>query len=557
MPRSLQNTTARARVLSISCRLPIIARLLLAFYVKFVSRQFVSDRSMPVILFSDCDAASSLSFNRISVVNNEWQFLAQFQCLRTLILITTPEGLDHFRKVRKLFGDNYVIFSHLPQKKDGTDIFPPKIGSFPVPAYSSSLTYNNDVFTPAHLLAFLLTIWAIGFQLKSFYPKDDLLRHAVAYLWHYDYAIPYTATTYSPGFDFYIGFDVVMGFFHRALGSYSLVIPQYIALTLTFLATNRLLRGAANNVRVILLMFTVQYVAGRIMLGRPSVVCSSIMLILYAYDEDLPLTVRMTAALLMSSLYYLFPIYMVPLIIRDRKYLLPLGGGILFWLYYSGGNYFSEALAVVFSLSEQNMAVSENKTILSFYFKMFIFTLPMLRYWRQDVRTALSAFYLSLSNQVRYVETLLSLIISFFRYVPVKLTLTPTMTLGVIFMLLAQMPWGTQHLLTDIPGRIPNRADVLTEDMNVMYQLIYDNPSLHVSPCYAYGWTAPRVQKTIKDIAQGKLDCRDLKDEPFDYIVEGSLTGPPPHCLELLSVEHGKRLWAVSHPRTKSNIEYR
>ncbi|MEW6587338.1 MAG: hypothetical protein AB1442_17230, partial [Nitrospirota bacterium] len=252
--------------------------------------------------------------------------------------------------------------------------------------------------------------------------------------------------------------------------------------------------------------------------------------------------------------YYLSFIYFVPLLIKDRKYLVSLAAVVIFWIAYSHGAFLSETLAVVASLKDQNLPVSENKTIIGFYFKMFLFALPMVYFGRRDLKTLFSILFLSLSNQVRYVETIMSLVVSYFRFVPARIRFTPVMTLGAVFFLFVQFPWGPQEVLSEIPAKIPDRSYVLTEDMNVMYQLIYKKPSLHVSPCYAYGWTDKEVQKVIKSISKGNLDCKDRALYKFQYLVESKLQGPPPHCLDLIAVEESRRLWKIGPPELKSNI---
>ena len=532
-----------------------VLRIFLLLYAKFVSRQFTKFKAMPILLFTDIEEGRRLAFNNIFAVQESWTFLSSVDSVRCVVVVATDAGLARFAEMRGVFRDNFVLFkaSSLP-KPETAGVAAGSIGTFPFEAYSRFFTYENDIFRPYHLFIFLLAIWCVGFYAKAFFPKDDLLRHTIAYLWDYDYRIPYQFTSFMPTFDSYIGFDVIMGWLHRFLGDYALAVPQLTALTLVFFATSRLLKDTDNNVRLILLMVTIQYIAGRIMLGRPSIVCSSIMLILYAYDEELRGGTKVVTGFFMGVLYYLSFIYFVPLLLKDRKYILSMTGALIFWLAYSHGAFVPETLAVVTSLNDQNLPVTENKTIIGFYFKMFLFALPMIYFGRRDLKTLFSVCYLSLSNQVRYVETILSLMISFFRFVPDTIRVTPLMTLGAVFFLLVQFPWGVQQILSEIPARIPASSYVLTEDMNAMYQLIYKNPSIHVSPCYAYGWTNKDVQKVIKDIGRGKLDCEDRALHKFQYLVESNLQGQPPRCLDLIAVEQSKRLWKIRPPELKSNI---
>ncbi len=532
-----------------------VLRIFLLLYAKFVSRQFTKFKSMPILLFTDMEEGRVLAFNNLFAVKESWTFLSSVDSVRCVVVVATDAGLSRFAELQGVFGDNFVLFKapFLPEPGNAGVTAGP-ISAFPFEAYSRLFTYENVIFKPYHLFIFLLAVWCVGFYAKAFFPKDDLLRHAVAYLWDYDYRIPYQITSFEPTFDSYLGFDVIMGWLHKLLGDYALAVPQLTALALTFIATNRLLKDTDINLRLILLTFTIQYIAGRIMLGRPSIVCSSIMLTIYAYDEQLRGETKVVAGFFMGVLYYLSFIYFVPLLLKDRKYILSMTGALIFWLAYSKGAFVSETLAVVTSLNDQNLPVTENKTIIGFYFKMFLFALPMIYFGRRDLKTLFSICYLSLSNQVRYVETIMSLMVSFFRFVPDRIRVTPVMTLGAVFFMLVQFPWGVQQILSEIPARIPASSYVLTEDMNVMYQLIYKNPSLRVSPCYAYGWTDKAVQKVIKDISRGELDCDDRALHKFQYLVESNLQGQPPRCLDLIAVEQSKRLWKIRPPELKSNI---
>ncbi len=465
-----------------------VLRILLLLYAKFVSRQFTTSKAMPILFFTDIGEGGKMAFNNIFAVQQSWTFLSASDDIRCVIVLATDAGLSRFSELQGVFRDNFVLFKAPSLRGPETvGVEADRIGTFPFEAYSRSFGFNNAIFEPYHLFIFLFVIWCVGFYVRAFFPKDDLLRHAVAYLWDYDYRVPYQLTSFAPTFDYYIGFDVIMGWLHRHLGDYALAVPQLTALALTFIACNRLLKGTDVNVRLILLMFTIQYIAGRIMLGRPSIVCSSIMLGLYAYDEKLRGSTKVIVAFFMGVLYYLSFIYFVPLLLKDRKYLISLVGAGVFWLAYSNGAFVTETLAVVTSLNDQNLPVTENKTIIGFYVKMFLFSLPMIYFARQDVKTFISIIYLSLSNQVRYVETIMPLMVSFFRFMPHRLRVSPVMTLGAVFFLLVQFPWGVQQVLFEIPSMLPPASHVLTEDMNVMYQLVYKDQSLRVSPVMPTG----------------------------------------------------------------------
>jgi hypothetical protein len=516
------------------------------------SKQFLRGKRLPMYFFSDRPLKHFFCFNTITNIHNNNAFFGDKTKCLCIFFIKTPEGISELERLSTLVIRNSVIFT-ARSLAQATTVLPEcgiaQIGSIPLPAFSADYTFPQDHFKPVHLYFLVCFFWVVGFSMKSFYPKDDLLRHTVSYLWNYDYSIPYIYTTFSPSFDQYFSFDRVMGILHQLFGEHALIVPQLFALTLTFWALAKFMRGADNNLTLICIIIVLQNTAGRLMLGRPSIVCSSIMLFLMAYNKEIHPSLKLTAAAIMSSFYYLSFIYFPPLILIDRRYILSLLAAIFFWLLYSHGAFISETSAVIVAtLYKGNLGITETKTILSFYLTMFVYTLPLLYYWRKDLKTVLSILYLSLTNQVRYVETIFPLLMSFFRFVNIKIS-TP-ITLGVIIMMISVLPWAPQDMIDDIHTRIPDKSKVLTENMNTMYQLIFRNPSLHIAPSYSYGLTDSSIQAVIKQISSGQLDCSDSALYKFDYLVEESLKGGQFSCLELVSVERSKRLWKIKGKTT-------
>jgi hypothetical protein len=516
------------------------------FYVIISSKQFLQGRKLPIYFFSETPLRHLFSFNSITAINKETRFFADKTNCLCVLFIKTEDGLSALQTLSRELIESSVIF--MPRRIMSkahmlTDWGIPQIGSIPFSTFSATYRFPQDPFKPIHLYFAVCFFWIVGFSMKSFYPKDDLLRHTVSYLWNYDYSIPYIYTTFSPSFDLYFSFDHVMAPLHQLLGENALIVPQLFALTLTFWGLTRFMRDADNNITLICLIIVMQYTAGRFMLGRPSIVCSSVMLFLMAYDKEVSMPIKLTAAALMSTLYYLSFIYLLPLILINRKYFLSFAAAVLFWLIYSHGAFITEIPAVIATLNKANVGITETKTILGFYLTMFVYAFPMLHYWRKDVKKALTVLYFSLTNQVRYVETVLPLLMSFFRFVSIKIT--PAITLGIIIMMISLFPWAPQDIIEDLHKHIPERSKVLTESMNTMYQLLFKKPSLQIAPSYAYGLTEPNIQELVKKVSSGTLDCSAPALHRFDYMVEESLKGSLFPCLDLVSVERGKRLWKI------------
>ena len=416
-----------------------------------------------------------------------------------------------------------------------------------VEAYTTAGRVQEFEVSPVHLFIFLSALWVIGFKAAAFFPQDDLLRHAVAYLWNYDYGVPYASATHSPSFDFYIGFDVLAGTLHRAMGDWALLVLQFVPLVLLFVAMARFLKGADPWLRIVALTVGIVLLFPRISLGRPSLLCSSLMMVIFAYHDVLPAWSRYLMSAALSPIYYLFFIYHLPLLLLDRRYLFTLAAGLAFWLVYSGGDYFREIGVLLTSLSGSK--VTENYTIAGFLAGTWLLLLPLLLHWRKDVPKALTVLFFLGLNQVRYVESVLPLLVSFLRHMDLKVR--PVVGLGLVFFALYTAPVRMHDVAREIPRAMPQGSRVLSESMTTAYHLIYHNPALHVAPSYNLGWTDPGVRSALTSLSRGALDCDDPALASFDYLVEQSLSGPPPSCLDLVLVEKGRRLWKVL-PRSES-----
>ncbi len=549
---STKVTHVRAKANAIVGRFRDILKLL---FVMLSAKRFTNNEHPALIFFSDHADRHLFSFNNL--------FSLSVKCVEILgrsgptmvLFIATQEGYDFARGLKLAEVGRLVVYvpSHCEYLGKWHGELRQAI-TYPVPAFIGTLCRVNAnlQIRPLYLYLLIVYIWIIGFSLGGYFPKDDLLRHAIAYQWGYEYSVPYTNIVHSPPFDLYVGFDHMIGALHRVLGDNTLAVSQLMSITLTFWAAARFLNGTDNNLRLVLLAAIFSMLMGRFTLGRPSLLCSSIMLILIAYDDAIKPAVKIGASILMGMMYYLFFLYTIPLIIVDRKYIVGLLFSLVFWLTYAGSTYFAEIHQVIHSISLQNMDIGENKTIFAFLAGIWIFAVPWLLYWRRDPKKTLVTIFFLLTNQVRYIESAVPLIIGFFRYT--KLRIPGWIALGAIFFIMVQGSFTIQNLNKKMAKMIPAGSTVLTEDMKTMYRLLYFNPTIHISPSYSYGWTDPRAQSIIKDIFTGKLDCNNSFLYSYEYLVEDHLIGTPPLCLKLLGTEGEKRLWMIKKEASSSTV---
>jgi len=89
---------------------------------------------------------------------------------------------------------------------------------------------------------------------------------------------------------------------------------------------------------------------------------------------------------------------------------------------------------------------------------------------------------------------------------------------------------------------------VAYSNMPEMYRGVYFSKApIKVVPSMEVGWMRKDVQEFLKEVYEGKLDCRKLYKFRFDYVVENTLKGKPPACLELEKVDGNYRVWKVKN----------
>ena len=208
----------------------------------------------------------------------------------------------------------------------------------------------------AMLVGFLCLVLVI----KPVEPADDLLRHLIAYLHQFDYRQMYIYSSF-PSFDMYIGFDMIVGCLHQVIGQYAYVVVQAVGVLIFSGAFLYLLRGVNSDLRLSLLLVALASILPRLLLGRPSSLESSLMLLGFAMgkDERIKFWLHGLLGLLMIPLYYLYPIYMIPLILVRRIYGFTLLAGLGFWHWYSNGGYWKVTGSVLLSGAGRVVEINE------------------------------------------------------------------------------------------------------------------------------------------------------------------------------------------------------
>lgn len=396
-------------------------------------------------------------------------------------------------------------------------------------------------------VATMLLMLAIMVIIKPYEPPDDLLRHLISYLHNYDYRKMYLYSDFPP-FNMYAGFDWLVGQAHAAFGYYSYILVQVVNVLLFSLIYLYLLRDVEPNLRAAVLLVALIAVLPRLLLGRPSSFEGSLMLLGFAMARDsrVPWWGHACVGSIMVPLYYLFPIYVIPLVLVKRIYLLVLAAGLLWWHMMSGGAYWETAISVLKSGSVGRFTeIDELKSALPSMFQVLFAVIPAVLYFKKDKITGLASLWFLLPNQVRYLETAVPLMLSMARHMAFRPSVWVILSLfGVLLStqvgLSAKSSVTKAVLLKDAfaPG---DRVYAAAMTMGVQYA----NPYILMAPGFEPEWLMPPLRESfVKTVKTGVFDCSTISKYPFDYVVESHLREKPA-CLDLYKIAGVYRVWTV------------
>lgn len=391
---------------------------------------------------------------------------------------------------------------------------------------------------------FSATIWMAALVIllaSTSYPMDDLLRHAKIYNYGYDYA---NLFAYSWNFSFnpYLLFDYFAGFLDKNFGEASLKIMQVLCFVAFSLAFFLHTKSWDDRFRALIFILTLGIVAGRIVLARPTV--------FEAFFFLIGLTLSGLPAILfgifMGSFYYMFPIFLIPLVFWKREYLISLLASLLFWVNYAGMDYFYDIYFLISSITGgRELEISENMSIvLALASSLVLFLIYLFlksknfTYWPQAI------FFLIL-NQIRFIEVLAPLLAVSLREKKIgigRIKLGFLENVFLLFILIASMfSFFPYYELRDI--EISN-GKVLCASMQCMFNTVYTGRNITISPSMEMGLTNREVQREIRNIMNGTLNCSFFGKYDYDFLIESSLREIP-ECLSLVDVERDYRIWEV------------
>ena len=377
-------------------------------------------------------------------------------------------------------------------------------------------------------------------------PVDDALRHLVAYRFHYDYHIAYPWAT-LPSFDCWYLFDVFMGWMHRTFQEQAIPIVRTLSCLGFIGALWQMCKNASINWRVVIILAGVFLVHFRMELCRPAPIESILFLWAVALQPKRWYW-HMLLGLGMASFYYLFFIYLIPLILVRRIYVVPLLLGLFGWWSAVGAEFF-HVFFVLTKVSENSaLPILESAPWLVALAGTWLLLLPVIYFWRKDPRGIVLIVWFLAANRVRYLETVYPLCLRFAQHLCPRVS--RVVVLALFCYLLSQI-YPTEGSL-GYKGIVPANSKVFCVSMTDSFRTLYRN-DVQIAPCMAAAWNDPKIVAAMKQGLKGEFDP-DLLTMGFDYIIESSINWTPQLMhqygsrLRLVSTQHALRVWRVSRP---------
>lgn len=426
----------------------------------------------------------------------------------------------------------------------------------------------------AYGLAMGLVVFALQWLMLPPAPSDDLLRHIPAYAYDYVHSAIYPHSS-LPAYSLYPAFEHGVGAIAQAWGP--LVTVQLVmaaAWASAFLLVVGLARqsGAglsAGTSALICLLFSTA-LSERLFLGRPEVFGVLWGGAALLCQRRIALVAWVAGGVLLSSSYWLFPIYLVFVLLLPHSWKARISAGVVllayhfaFWAWNAGGmlTYLQVLEMIPVWTKARLLTVLETQSIWQMFARpsMVILTgLGLTGMVRMDPRkrlmlAAVGVAFL-MTNMVRYAAVLaLLLFVAALPLVPdLNAFVRRHLAAALVVLLLPLLSVGVIRQAAPTFGELPHftlpsGAKVLTAFDTATFALPFFNPGrVQITPAMEIGATEQPYQQASRNLYYGKLTCKDLEGLDISHVVERSQQSIP-QCLKLTKVQGDWRLWEVAH----------
>ncbi|RUM93025.1 MAG: hypothetical protein DSZ27_01200 [Thiomicrospira sp.] len=402
-------------------------------------------------------------------------------------------------------------------------------------------------------LSFILFVIAVLTLFFSPNPPDDLLRHIHAWQYQYDYRKMFDG--YPFAFNSWYLFDVAVGSLYQQFGNFSIKLVQLMSVMLFSIAMLLNLKDVHLDWKKLILLFALWLIAPRLLLARPTVFEMGLMFLAiglaqYTFKPWVDKLIHLTVGLVIASFYHLFFIYLIPLILWRKIYILPLIIGVACWQILTDGAYFYAVFDILNfgALRIEGVKVSENLFALPLAILLLgALLLFSIRSVRDEKNWLLTFAWFSLPMQLRYVidnlmPITLILLAKAWRIRPHPFWLL--FALVLVKFSLGGAGFYFKHS-DEAKTYFSQNEHILADGLGANFWVVHHgaNQQVKVAPAMEIGFAKPEIQQMS---VEQKVTCELLWSNHFDTFVEKTAISLPLPCLKLkMASPEGYKIWQV------------
>jgi len=401
-----------------------------------------------------------------------------------------------------------------------------------------------NLATTLPIIISLTIFFAVLMAVTGGIPPDDLLRHLVSHRYEYDWSVVYPYSD-IPSFNLWIGFEVLAGWINKIFdgNGFDWKFFQSLCVVVNILGLFAITRRVRDiHVRVFFVLLVMALIWSRLSLGRPAEFLNGFMLLLWGLNDSLTRPWKVFLGTLTVPVYWLWWVYLVPLVLLDYIYIVVLALGAGFWFIYAGPAYleFLQNLLASISSTSSTIMMTENVGLFPMLFSAAGFFLIALK--AKDKRPLLAMFWFMIPNQIRYYESIISLSLASLKEQAWRMKSGMfACCLAIIFLFQAnenQLNISGKEDLSVLEGHT-----ILCCDMNIMFYLVNRLNRAKFIPSYNLYLDDSPVKQFFQTVLERRDICNALKDIQFDYLVDSSQIIKNPPCLKLVNLEGPFRIW--------------
>jgi len=423
-------------------------------------------------------------------------------------------------------------------------------------------------------LAIALLVFAVQWLMLPPAPSDDLLRHIPAHAYGYVHSAIFPHSS-LPAYSLYPAFEHGVGALAQAWGP---LVTVQVVMAAAWLSAVLLVVGLARQAgaglsagtSVLICLLFATALSERLFLGRPEVFGVLWGVAALLCRGRIALLTWVLGGVLLSSSYWLFPLYLVFVLLLPHSWKARIAAGAVllgyhfaFWTWNAGGlaTYLQVLGMIPVWTNARLLTVLETQSIWQMFARpsMVILTaLGLTGLVRMEPRRRLMLVTVGIAflmtNMVRYAAVLALLL--FVAALPLVEDLNAFvrrhLAAALVVLLLPLLSVGVVRQAAPTFGQLPHftlpaGAKVLTAFDTATFALPFFNPGrVQIIPAMEIGATEKPYQQASRNLYFGNLTCKDLEGLNLTHVVERTQQSIP-QCLKLTKVQGEWRLWEVAH----------